>query len=547
MDKALLATPTIKNRAGGTAYAPSNKEALAQYAATGFFGDTYYVTAKEQLADVLKLCENVPDEYIAKCAIYARQKGYLKDMPAVLLAVLAARRSKHFRHTFDGVVDNGKMLANFVTILRSGITGRRGLGHAPRKKIEAWLANRTPRQLHKDALSDLKQVLKLVRPQTFNPERNALYAYLTGPEVNVCRPRKLDGSIDRDMIAHIVQRVTADQQQYVTNENDGTVIVTRYNADVLPGFIKEYELFRQNREGAVPDVDWRYLDSLQLTDAEWIQVAKRAPFLMTLKNLNTFERHNCFKDPEVVQAVTDRLRNKEAIAYAKVFPYQILTAYKARQANDPWSFKSTGPDEITKALNDAMELAIENVPYLDANVAIALDVSGSMGGLVTGRGSTRYVDAAALFAAAIMRRSRSSLVLPFDTRCFVAQAHQGMTVLGFAEQLAKWGGGGTNCSLPLQQINQRALRPDIVVFVSDNESWADRGGGMKKEWARLKARAPKAKLVCIDIAAATSHQVPTSPDCLNVGGFSDAVFSVVTDFLTGDRTKWVDHVEAIAL
>lgn len=41
------------NEAGGLAYQRSEKQALAQYAATGCLGDTFYASADEQLETVI--------------------------------------------------------------------------------------------------------------------------------------------------------------------------------------------------------------------------------------------------------------------------------------------------------------------------------------------------------------------------------------------------------------------------------------------------------------------------------------------------------------
>jgi 60 kDa SS-A/Ro ribonucleoprotein len=46
------------NEAGGTAYKLSPKQALAQYAATGCFSQTFYAEASEQLDKVLELTKN---------------------------------------------------------------------------------------------------------------------------------------------------------------------------------------------------------------------------------------------------------------------------------------------------------------------------------------------------------------------------------------------------------------------------------------------------------------------------------------------------------
>ena len=62
-----------------------------------------------------------PPEFLAKVAIHAADKGHMKDMPALLLAALTAQRSVLVPELFAQVVDNGKMLRNFVQILRSGV------------------------------------------------------------------------------------------------------------------------------------------------------------------------------------------------------------------------------------------------------------------------------------------------------------------------------------------------------------------------------------------------------------------------------------------
>ena len=45
----------------------------------------------------------------------------------------------------------------------------------------------------------------------------------------------------------------------------------------------------------------------------------------------------------------------------------------------------------------------------------------------------------------------------------------------------------------------------------------------------------------------TSTQAPDRNDILNIGGFSDAVFSVVAAFLSEDTGRFVAEVEAVEL
>src|SRR5688572_18584398 len=106
----LLPRADALNEAGGLAYRRSNKQALAQYAAVGCLNGTFYASGEEQLAAVLKLCEAVEPEFIARTALYARTKGSMKDMPALLLAVLSVKGPGLMAEVFDRVIDSPKML-----------------------------------------------------------------------------------------------------------------------------------------------------------------------------------------------------------------------------------------------------------------------------------------------------------------------------------------------------------------------------------------------------------------------------------------------------
>jgi hypothetical protein len=115
------------------------EQQLAQLAVTGTLNHTFYAEAQHQLEDMLAAAQMVEPEFLAKTAIYARQRGFMKDAPALLLAWLSMLQTPHFGLAFDRVVDNGKMLRTFVQIMRSGATGRKSLGTRPKRMIRHWL------------------------------------------------------------------------------------------------------------------------------------------------------------------------------------------------------------------------------------------------------------------------------------------------------------------------------------------------------------------------------------------------------------------------
>src|SRR4051812_15295072 len=170
----LVPAATARNEAGGLAYALSPRAALAQYAATGCLNGTYYATADEQLGTVLALCAEVEPDFIARAAVYCRQRGFMKDVPALLCAVLATRDAALLDRIVERVVDDGRMLRTFVQILRSGQTGRKSLGTRPKRLVQRWLAEQSDEALFRASVGNdpsLADVIKMVhpRPATVRP------------------------------------------------------------------------------------------------------------------------------------------------------------------------------------------------------------------------------------------------------------------------------------------------------------------------------------------------------------------------------------------
>jgi len=496
------------NEAGGVAYSLSPKHQLAQLAATGCLNSTFYAQAQDQLDTVLALAREVDPVFVAKTAVYARRAGHMKDMPALLAATLAVRDVALLAKVFGRVVENGKMLRNFVQMLRSGAVGRKSLGTRPKKLVQQWLLEASEAQLLNAAVGNtpsLADVVKMVHPKPAEAWRAAWFAWL----------------IDRP-----------------------------YALEALPPVTQAFERFKRDRTQPVPDVPFQMLTALELDAEAWAQIAQRGSWQMVRQNLNTFARHGVFELPGLAEAVAAKLRDPQAVAKARVLPYQLMAAFTATGAEVPHVVK--------EALQDAMELALANVPVFEGRVVVCPDVSGSMSSPVTGhRGSAtsavRCIDVAALVAAAVLRRNADARVLPFETKVVPLKLNPRDSVMTNAAKLAAVGGGGTSCSAPLALLNKENAQADLVVLVSDNESWADpargRGTATMQEWEAFKQRNPKARLVCIDIQPYATTQAQEQADVLNIGGFSDEVFRLLAVYAAGGlgAEHWVGVIEEISI
>ena len=176
---------TAVNEAGGVAYQLTPKAALAQYAATGCLSTTFYASAEQQLQTVLNLCSHpeVTPEFIARVALYSRTKCHMKDLPALLTATLSVFSPGLMAEVFDRVIDDGRMLRNFVQIMRSGVVGRKSLGSLPKRMVQAWFDRRTDDQVFRASVGNdpsLADVIRMVHPKPLAASRSALFGYLIG-------------------------------------------------------------------------------------------------------------------------------------------------------------------------------------------------------------------------------------------------------------------------------------------------------------------------------------------------------------------------------
>jgi len=550
------------NEAGGLAFALPPKQALAQVAATGCFNGTFYASAESQLKELQSLIGQVHDPvFLAKLAVYSRERALMKDMPAALLLALSKFDTQLMQRVFDRVVDNGRILRTMFQLLRSGLFARRSLSSSLQRAFQRWFNSVPVEGLLSASIGNdpsLRDVLRLARPTPKDNARRALFGWLTGKEVEKWAPAS---------VADLPEAVRA--------------LVAYRQAETADAQIQAIQ---------GKSIRWDLLSDQARSPDVWKVIARQMGSQALRMNLNTLLRHEVFgplnspanvnqsdavkmsrvvkdslglkarqEDRQMIEYVAGRLQDADEIRRSRQFPYQYFGAYLNA---DP-----ALPHEIKSALHRAAELACGNVPELPGPIVIGLDVSGSMSSPVTGHrglGATskmRCVDVAALFAAAILRRNPDSVVIPFDTKAYGVRVDPQDSILSLAERLAKFGGGGTNCSLPLADANTTYRNRQFAgcILVSDNESWVGHGRqnstAVMTEWENFvqnqrrlgghEGSAPK--LVCIDLQPYTTTQAPDRKEILNVGGFSDAVFSVIAGFLGSDANRFISEVEAIEL
>ena len=529
---------TVVNEAGGVAYTLSSKQALARLAVTGCLSDVFYADPEQQLDAFERLGKEVDPVFLGQCALYSRKVGRMKDAPALLCAMLAnsgAAGNIVLDRVFERVINNAKLFRNFFRIMRSGKLGRKSITGANRRRMQEWFSDRKPEQLFRESPGDpsMRDLLRTIHPKSNrgypDPERSALYDYFLG---------KKDAE----------------------------------NNEQLPEIVRQFETWKKSPDTTpTPDLPLQLLTGAAMSKAQtrflWTQLSKTMSWWALRMNLATLARSGCFEDPGVMNAVAVRIADREEVRASKTFPYQILAAYKAAMTG-----AERLPNSVVLALHAALEHATHNMEELGAKrVVVAVDVSGSMESPVTGRrkGSTTSMvcsEVAALVAMCTVRRAADVRVVAFGQTLEEVRIDPAIPALKLAEDLGKKDLGGTDCSLPFVWLNQNKVDADLVILISDDQSWIDDRGisstalgyvNAKKnvagspakaqlEWNAYRAKRQDAKLVCLNLQPYETSQLVPAPHTLCIGGWSDSVFRVINRFLRGSfkTDAFVEEIES---
>lgn len=245
-------TGLVANEAGGLAHDPGARHKLAQYAATGCLTGTFYASDTDQTRTVLVLASQVEPDYLARVALYARRRGLMKDMPALLLVVLSRRDPALFERVFPKVIDSPRLLRTFIKLVRSGAAGRRSFGSAVKRAIRRWLAERSEVQLFYASVGgdpSLADIVAMVHPRPATDVRRAFYGWLRG------RP---------------------------------------HDESLLPEEVRAYQRRLADPTQPLPRVPFEMTLGLQLSTDEWSELARRCSWQQLRMSLNTYVRNGVF-------------------------------------------------------------------------------------------------------------------------------------------------------------------------------------------------------------------------------------------------------------
>lgn len=188
-------------------------------------------------------------------------------------------------------------------------------------------------------------------------------------------------------------------------------------------------------------------------------------YLMLIRSLNHIWRL-LGDDDEYIEKVCALIANEGKVWNSKIFPYQIYSAYKNYAKSTDGHLHS---EKIDAALEKAFRYSCANVPTLHGNVALVLDVSGSMEITLSERSDISILEASASMCAAMYVMNPDATFYKFADRSKSFKYYRGVNMFDLIEAMSHNDnmGGGTFITSFYNLVMQNDNHYDTIVLFSD--------------------------------------------------------------------------------
>ncbi len=487
-------TQTITNHAGEKAYTVSPALELYSAVATSTFSDKFYEKNDARIARLRKLIAQNEPEFVAKLAIYAREKMYLRSVPLVLAVELSKRT-------------NG-------TDLVSRLTNRTVQRADEITELLAYYAAANERQAAPKQLGKLSKQLQKGLAEAFNKfDEYQLAKY------------NRDGAVKlKDALFLVHPKAKDEAQQAIFNKLAKDELATPYTWETELSALGQQKFESDEAKKLAFRSKWEELiDSGKLG------------YMALMRNLRNILEAEV--SPNHVEKVADTLTNAKLIAKSKQLPFRFLSAYRELKA-----VKSSFTPVILQALETAIVASVENMRGFgyNTNVVIACDVSGSMQQPISPKSKILLYDIGLLLGMLLQSKCKnvssgmfgdSWKIVPLPTKGVLSNVDEFYRRAGEV-------GYSTNGYLVIKDLIQRKQKADKVMLFTDVQLWNSNNTNdtFGKLWLEYKATiAPNAKLYLFDLAGHGQMPEVEQNDVYLIAGWSDKVFDVLEALEDGEK------------
>lgn len=302
---------------------------------------------------------------------------------------------------------------------------------------------------------------------------------------------------------------------------------------------------------ATTSMSWEMLPDAALSNANvWrmlIQVGM--PQHALLRQLPRLTRLGVLQG-EILAMVVAQLTDSERLRKARVHPVSILMASKTYASGVSYRGTSTWQPvrQIVDALDAAFYAAFQTVESAHKRTLLALDVSGSMGSMIS-ETNLSCREASAALALVTMAIEPEVQVVGFTSGSRGGQTWSTfrndvqLTELALSPRqrlddavrtISNLPFGGTDCALPMMWAQKNKLEFDTIAIYTDSETWAGRMHPHQALRAYRESSGINTRVAVVGMTATDfSIADPADPGMLDIAGFDSAVPNLITDFSRG--------------
>lgn len=266
-----------------------------------------------------------------------------------------------------------------------------------------------------------------------------------------------------------------------------------------------------------------------LNAEDWAALVPNMGLMAIVRNLRNMDSAGISE--ETAAQITAKLGNVEDVKRSRQLPFRYYTAWREVQGMR-W-----GP-----ALEQALNLSLENVPELHGRTLIMIDHSGSMSsGYITARSTVQPRELADVFGIALAVRADKADVFVYDNNAVQVDVRPGASVLRMIERLPHLGGGTQTLNLLARLYNGQ----DRVVIVTDEQAFDPNRTawyGYDDRYRRTQNGDPidaiTVPIYTFNIGGYRVAQFSSENNRHTFAGLSDSSFTILKALESGKNGQW---------
>lgn len=253
---------------------------------------------------------------------------------------------------------------------------------------------------------------------------------------------------------------------------------------------------------------------------------KKLGYFALLRNL----RNIIEQSPSAIHLAIDTLINEALIKKSLVLPFRFLSAFEEVKKLDNGAIVR----HILMALNQAIDIAVSNVPKFDGETLVVLDTSGSMYERSSGSKSPHIIGA--LFSAVLVKSNNCDFMV-FSDNAHYQNLNPADSTITLANSI-KFISGGTNFHSIFKTANKKY---DRIIILSDMQGWVGYNTPARDFAVYKQKYEANPYLYSFDLKNYGSMQFP-EPNVFAIAGFSEKVFDIMK-LMEQDKKALVNEIK----